>query len=111
MEYVEGKELFDFVVQKMKLLESEASKIAMQLLKTIKYLNEVKICHRDLKPENIIINPETIHIKLIDFGLSSLYSEFTHLETKVDTPYYVAPEVLDKNYGKECDIRSIGMIT
>lgn len=43
MEYVEGKELFDFVVQKMKLLESEASKITMQLLKTIKYLNELKI--------------------------------------------------------------------
>jgi serine/threonine protein kinase len=111
MEYVEGKELFDFVVQKMKLLESEASKIAMQLLKTIKYLNEVKICHRDLKPENIIINPETLHIKLIDFGLSAFYSEFTHLETKVGTPYYVAPEVLDKNYGKECDIWSIGVIT
>lgn len=101
MEYVEGMELFDFVVQKMKLLESEAAKITKQLLKTVKYLNEIKLCHRDLKPENIIINPTTLNIKIIDFGLSAFYSEFNKLSTKVGTPYYVAPEVLDKSYGKE----------
>lgn len=111
MEYVEGKELFDFVVQKMKLLESEASKITMQLLKAIKYLNEIKLCHRDLKPENIIIDPVTLNIKIIDFGLSAFYSDFNQLTTKVGTPYYVAPEVLDKAYGKECDMWSIGVIT
>jgi len=111
MEYVEGKELFDFVVQKMKVMESEAAQIVMQLLRTIKYLNELKICHRDLKPENIIINPDTLNVKIIDFGLSAFYSDFDHLSTKVGTPYYVAPEVLEKRYGKECDIWSIGVIT
>lgn len=111
MEYVEGKELFDFVVKRQKLKESEASKVVQQLLRTIKYLNELKICHRDLKPENIMINPDTLHIKIIDFGLSSFYSEFSTLATKVGTPYYVAPEVLDKAYGKECDMWSIGVIT
>jgi serine/threonine protein kinase len=111
MEMVEGKELFDFVVQKMKLNEPDASKIAYQLIKTIKYLNEQKLCHRDLKPENIIIHPETLNIKIIDFGLSAFYSEFAKLSTKVGTPYYVAPEVLEKSYGKECDMWSIGVIT
>lgn len=101
MEFVEGRELFDFVVKKHKLLESEAAKIVKQLLKTVKYLNELKLCHRDLKPENIMINPDTLHIKIIDFGLSSYYSDFKMLTTKVGTPYYVAPEVLDKNYHKE----------
>lgn len=111
MEHVEGQELFDYVVSKMKLTESEASKITLQLLKTVKYLNEVKLCHRDLKPENIIINPNTLNVKIIDFGLSAFYSDFTKLQTKVGTPYYVAPEVLDKAYGKECDMWSIGVIT
>ena len=43
MEYVEGQELFDFVVRKKKLLESEAAIIVQQLLKTIKYLNELNL--------------------------------------------------------------------
>ena len=111
MELVEGKELFDYVIAKMKCNEEEASKITAQLLKTIKYLNQVKICHRDLKPENIIINPETLHVKIIDFGLSAFYTDYSELTTKVGTPYYVAPEVLDKCYGKECDVWSIGVIT
>jgi calcium-dependent protein kinase len=74
-------------------------------------MNELKICHRDLKPENIIINPETLHVKIIDFGLSAFYSDFQQLSTKVGTPYYVAPEVLSKKYGKECDMWSAGVIT
>lgn len=57
--------------------------------------------HRDLKPDNIMVNPETLDIKIIDFGLSAFYNEMESLTTRVGTPYYVAPEVLDKNYGKE----------
>lgn len=101
MEYVEGMELFDFVAERFKLKESEAIDIIEQLVKVIKYLNALGICHRDLKPENIIINPRTQKIKLIDFGLSAYFSDSSQLESKVGTPYYVAPEVLDGNYNKE----------
>ncbi|CAI2384535.1 unnamed protein product [Moneuplotes crassus] len=110
MELVEGMELFEFVVSKSMLSEKEARKITTQLLKTIKYLGECNICHRDLKPENIIINPDTLKLKIIDFGLSAFYEQ-EKLSTKVGTPYYVAPEVLDKCYGKECDLWSLGVIT
>lgn len=101
MEYVEGQELFDFVSQRFKLLESEASDIIEQLVKAIRYLNTLGVCHRDLKPENIIINKETLQIKLIDFGLSAYFDEVSQLHSKVGTPYYVAPEVLDGDYNKE----------
>ena len=67
--------------------------------------------HRDLKPENIMVNPETLDIKIIDFGLSAFYNDIDSLKTRVGTPYYVAPEVLDKNYGKEWDMWSIGITT
>jgi calcium-dependent protein kinase len=111
MEYVEGQELFDFISQRFKLLESEASEIIEQLVKAIRYLNTLGVCHRDLKPENIIINQNTLQIKLIDFGLSAYFDEVSQLRSKVGTPYYVAPEVLEGDYNKECDMWSIGIIT
>lgn len=34
-----------------------------------------EIYHRDIKPENILINPNTLEIKLTDFGLSKVYHD------------------------------------
>lgn len=32
------------------------------------------------------------------------------MSSVVGTPYYLAPEVLSKSYGKECDVWSIGVL-
>ena len=111
MEYVEGSELFQYIVERVKVNEINSSKIIKQLLKTIKYINSLNIWHRDIKPENILINPKSLQIKLIDFGLSTYYTDFCQLTTKVGTPYYVSPEVLKGNYNKQWDMWSVGVIS
>ena len=48
-------------------------------------------------------------IKIIDFGLSRHDDSIQGImKTKVGTPYYVAPEVLRREYTNSCDIWSIG---
>jgi calcium-dependent protein kinase len=49
-------------------------------------------------------------IKIIDFGTSLVYDPSKKLDEKLGTPYYIAPEVLNKKYGNKCDIWSIGVI-
>ena len=56
MEYVKGKELFDYIVMKKKLSENEACLFYQQIISGIEYLHKIKYVHRDIKPENLLIN-------------------------------------------------------
>jgi calcium-dependent protein kinase len=66
-----------------------------------------------LKPENILFEGKSINsrIKLIDFGLSKQLLHYgPKMTTKIGTPYYVSPEVIEGSYDKICDLWSIGVI-
>ena len=75
----------------------------------MEYLHNINICHRDLKLENILFVQATNTVKIIDFGLSKLQCDI--MDTKLGTPYYVAPEVIIGSYTMKCDIWSVGVIT
>jgi calcium-dependent protein kinase len=79
----------------------------------VNYCHKQNIVHRDLKPENILLeaNKDFDQIKIIDFGTSLVFDPTKHLEEKLGTPYYIAPEVLNKRYNQKCDIWSCGVIT
>ena len=49
---------------------------------------------------------------MIDFGLSVEHkkSKDPYLTALVGSPFYVAPEVLNAQYGKECDLWSLGIM-
>lgn len=49
-------------------------------------------------------------LQLIDFGLATYIKPTEVLRKHVGTPYYIAPEVLQKEYGSKCDLWSIGVI-
>ena len=68
--------------------------------------------HKDKElKEEAYYYPSDSTIKIIDFGTSLVYDEGKKLDEKLGTPYYIAPEVLAKNYGPKCDIWSVGVIT
>lgn len=115
-----GGELFDRIIAKTNsdeghFSEKDAACLIRSILVAIKYCHEEKqIVHRDLKPENFLFenSDENSNIKIIDFGLSRHDDQaFGVMQTKVGTPYYVAPEVLKREYTKSCDIWSIGVIS
>ncbi|KAL6976648.1 Calcium-dependent protein kinase 32 [Sarracenia purpurea var. burkii] len=68
--------------------------------------------HRDLKPENFLFanKKETAPLKAIDFGLSIFFKPGERFNEIVGSPYYMAPEVLKRNYGVEIDVWSAGVI-
>lgn len=49
-------------------------------------------------------------VRLIDFGLSKVNKGDKKLSTIAGTPFYMAPEVLDGNYGAKADIWSLGVL-
>jgi 5'-AMP-activated protein kinase catalytic alpha subunit len=129
MEYAEGGELFNYIIEKGYLSEDESRNIFHQLIDAIYYIHQIGICHRDLKPENILFDSkERTRIKIIDFGLSNLYlagnvsnpnnnslslsSRKDMLETPCGSPGYAPPEMIlgCKYDGIMTDIWSSGII-
>eukprot|EP00178_Gracilaria_changii_P009440 TRINITY_DN2762_c0_g1_i1.p1 TRINITY_DN2762_c0_g1~~TRINITY_DN2762_c0_g1_i1.p1 ORF type:complete len:258 (-),score=46.40 TRINITY_DN2762_c0_g1_i1:159-932(-) len=112
-EICKGGELFDEIIARGKFTEKDAAVLIKQILSCINYCHSNKIVHRDLKPENVLLeqNKDFDQIKIIDFGTSLVHTGQGHLDEKLGTPYYIAPEVLNKKYNEKCDLWSIGVIT
>lgn len=121
MEYCAGGELIHHIIQKNHLSEDEARAIMFKILSAINYMHKRKVVHRDLKPENVLFldSSENSELKIIDFGLSNIakvegkdniLEESVNLHTRVGTPHYVAPEVLQGNYTFACDVWSLGVM-
>lgn len=111
MEYVDGKELFEYIVHKRRLSELEACKFYQQLISGVEYLGKLRVAHRDLKPENLLLDKKK-NIKIVDFGLSNVYRNNELLLTACGSPCYAAPEMLSgKRYnGLQVDIWSSGIV-
>ncbi|XP_039013585.1 calcium-dependent protein kinase 24-like [Hibiscus syriacus] len=112
MELCHGGELFDRIVAKGHYTERAAARVVKTILYLLQVCHEHGVVHRDLKPENFLLadENETASIKAIDFGLSIFYKPGQQFNDIVGSPYYMAPDVLKRNYGKEVDIWSAGVI-
>ncbi|CAI5447874.1 unnamed protein product [Caenorhabditis angaria] len=115
MEYCSGGEMFDYIVRKERLEESEARHFFRQLVSAIAYVHSQGYAHRDLKPENLLLT-EDLHLKLIDFGLCAKTEKGNidkhHLDTCCGSPAYAAPELIQglPYKGNEADVWSMGIL-
>ncbi len=111
MEYCEGGELFNYIVKKGKLSETEAAFFFYQIINGVEYIFSQGIAHRDLKPENLLLNKNNI-IKIIDFGLSNFFDGEHNLITPCGSPCYASPEMVSGNKynGFNIDIWATGII-
>ncbi|KAI8976685.1 kinase-like domain-containing protein [Trametes punicea] len=113
LEYVEGGELFDFLVNRGRLPPLEALAYFKQIVYGLNYAHTFSIIHRDLKPENILIhslNPPLI--KIADWGMAAFAPPTLQLETSCGSPHYASPEIVNghKYTGTATDIWSCGVI-
>ena len=111
MEYCEGKEILDYILRKNKLSELESLKYFQQLINCLFYLHSQNITHRDIKIDNMLLDGNK-DLKLIDFGLSTKYTDDDLLDQPCGTVVYAAPEVLEgKEYhGMLADVWSSGIV-
>ncbi|XP_022994598.1 calcium-dependent protein kinase 10-like [Cucurbita maxima] len=112
MELCAGGELFDRIVAKGHYTERAAANVARTIAEVVRMCHANGVMHRDLKPENFLYANKKEHspLKAIDFGLSVFFKPGEKFTEIVGSPYYMAPEVLKRNYGPEVDLWSAGVI-
>jgi serine/threonine protein kinase len=108
LEYVEGRNLRDFLDRKGALELPVALTIFRQIAAALQRAGELGLVHRDIKPENILLNRKA-EVKVTDFGLSRYFAgeqkplSLTQSGMTLGTPLYMSPEQVQ---GKPVDHRS-----
>ncbi|RCV32094.1 hypothetical protein SETIT_6G230300v2 [Setaria italica] len=99
MDLCEGGELFDRIVARGHYSERAAANIFRTIVGVVQLCHSDGVIHRDLEPENFLFANK---------------SEDSPLKRSVHggggERYYMAPEVLKRNYGPEVDVWSAGVI-
>jgi serine/threonine protein kinase len=71
LEFIDGRNLYEYVAQQKKLTEDKGKRILHQLASALAFMHVNGIVHCDLKPQNIMISDD-MTVKLIDFGSATI---------------------------------------
>ncbi|CAM8978526.1 unnamed protein product [Rhodiola kirilowii] len=112
MELCAGGELFDRIIAKGHYTERAAASLLRTIVQIVHTCHSMGVIHRDVKPENFLLlnKDENAPLKATDFGLSVFFKQGDKFKDIVGSAYYIAPEVLKRNYGPEVDIWSVGVM-
>lgn len=112
MEYVEGRDLKDIILQGGQLLPERAAEIAMSICLALEAAHAQGIVHRDIKPQNVIVTYDN-KIKVMDFGIARTTggSAMTETGTIMGTAQYISPEQAQgRTADPRSDLYSLGVV-
>ena len=116
MEFIEGKELKDYLDKSERFDLKRIFAVMGQLLDALDFAHQAKIIHRDVKPANLMITTAG-QAKLADFGVARFtepdgdQAEATRAGTIIGTPSYMSPEQIQgQPLDGRTDIFSAGVV-
>jgi serine/threonine protein kinase len=110
VELISGGSLDDRIAERGQVTELEGIEIGIAVARGLECaLQRGNLIHRDIKPGNILFNQNNTP-KVVDFGLSLSYDTTDHFDGEIwGTPYYVAPEKLEREAETfKSDLYSLG---
>merc|ERR1712087_59933 len=114
VEFCDGGDVFERVVEYKKFSERSAIHVVQQVASGLEHVHRLGFVHRDLKPDNLmyLTKERDAEIKIIDFGLAGDCSRPPYTcKTPCGTAHYAAPEVLSSlEYDTSADMWSLGVI-
>jgi len=104
-----GQETLQKRLQLGAMSRDDALRIFVQAARGVQALHDHSLVHFDLKPANIFLKGDVARVG--DYGLSKLVSESRNsLSFSRGTPYYMAPEMLQRRGDARSDVYSLGII-
>jgi serine/threonine protein kinase len=110
VEYISKGSLDDKIAERGQITELEGIEIGIAVARGLECaLLRGGLIHRDIKPGNILFNDSNTP-KVVDFGLSLSFDTTDHFDGEIwGTPYYVAPEKLEREAETfQSDLYSLG---
>lgn len=85
--------------------------VMRRVLKALLFSHANGVMHRDIKPQNIAIDPKTLKVRLLDWGLADFYLPRQRYSSHVATRMFKPPELLIEYpyYDYSIDMWSLGL--
>lgn len=105
-------EIKRYRVEKGILSEAHIQIYTYQIARAMNYLHSFGICHRDIKPSNILIDPDTLLLKICDFGSAKRLESNQPSVSYICSRYYRAPELIVgcSLYTTQIDVWGLGCV-
>jgi len=112
MEYLPGRTLKQVIRDEAPLDPIRAIEITIQILKAARFAHRRGVIHRDLKPHNVMVEDDSDHVKVTDFGIARAgASDMTETGSIMGTAQYLSPEQAQgHSVSAPSDLYSVGVV-